>query len=174
MEPIILQPLREIRHLQPRRLIKLRQINQQLVRNTAIVVLVPQVVVGGEAVGHVVRVEEGDLGGVDEAFAAEHLDVGPGDEVDGGGAVGGGGDGVDGGGGADLGDRVAGEEGGEVLGDTDGSDTGTTSTVRTEKRKKLLDKVKSKIQMEAYMAKVLCKFKWQTSPPQTAGLVNPT
>ena len=120
VEAVVLQPLREVHDLQPRALVEVREVDEQLVRDAALVVLVAEIVVPGEARGHVVGIEEGDLGGLGEALAAEHLDVGPGDQQNRRAAKGRGRDGVD-----VLArvveDVVGGKERSKVLGNADGA-----------------------------------------------------
>lgn len=79
--------------------------------HTSVRVLVPQVIVARQTVGHVVRVEQSDLGRIGEALTTEHLNVGPGDEENRGAAVGRGGDGIDGLVASSCDDGVRGEEG---------------------------------------------------------------
>lgn len=102
-------------------------------RNTAVLILILETVMALETAGHVVGIEECNLRGLNEAGTAQHLDVCPGDEVDGGATERRRGDGVDGlrvegghGG-------VFGQEGGEMRSNANGSNTGSSSTVRTVK-----------------------------------------
>ena len=61
VERIVLQSLREVRHLQPSALLEFPKIDQQLMGYPAIRVLEPDVVVWSEPFRDVVRVEQGNL-----------------------------------------------------------------------------------------------------------------
>ena len=76
---------------------------------------------GGEAVGDVVGVEDGPLGGEGQAGGSHHADIHPGNGEDAGAAPGGGAD--------PAGVAAAGEEGGEVHRDADGPDAWPASAV---------------------------------------------
>lgn len=133
VEAVVLQALGKVGDLQPSCLVKLGKVNEKLVRNTVVLVLVAEGVVGREPSSHVVGIEEGNLGGVGEAFAAKHLDVCPRDEEDGGASEGGGRHSLDSLRFLDRKREVSGKERSEMLSDTDGTDARSSSTVRTAK-----------------------------------------
>ena len=120
METVVLQTLRKVRHLEVGSLVKLSEVNEELMRNTPVAVLVPQDVVPGEAMRHVIGVQERCGGGSREAIAAEHLDVRPGDQEDRCATVLCGGDSVDGFVTTSGHNRVGWEERREVFSHTDG------------------------------------------------------
>lgn len=82
VESVILESLREVGNLEPSRLVELSQVNKQLVSNTSVLVLVPQCVEWCQAAGHVIGIEESDLGRVNETFSTKHLDISPRNEED--------------------------------------------------------------------------------------------
>ncbi len=190
MEAVVLKALGEVHDLQTGSFVELGEVNQELVSDATLAVLVSECVVSGEAVGHVVGVEQGDLGGIRQTSATKHLDVCPGDGQDRRAAEGGSRDSLDGLVTTSLDKRVRREERSKMLGDADRArarsltacnikmpyrhspDTRTTTTVRTATQRERTPKA-STIAV-SHMAKVLCKFMWQTSPPQMAGFVKPT
>lgn len=92
-------------------------------------ILESYIVIWLQPLSDVVGVEQGDLRDLGEAFAAEHLDVRPGDDVNGCGTVRGAADSRNGLVAASRDDGVGGKERSEVRFTADGSDPGTTATV---------------------------------------------
>lgn len=84
MNAKVLKTLGKVHDLETGRLIELGQINDEFVRTSVVLVDEFDSVVVLEAVHHVVGVQQGELGRMDEAIAAEHLDVCPGDGQNGG------------------------------------------------------------------------------------------
>lgn len=99
-------------------------------RYSPIAIRESDVVVLPQTLGNVVGIEQGNLGHLGQALTTEHLDVRPGNDIDGGGTVGRGADGGDGRGAADRGEeRMGREEGREVGFAGDWADTGTAASV---------------------------------------------
>ena len=96
----------------------------------AVLALVERGEIRLQALGDVVRVEDGELGGVGQAASAHEGDVDPGDEQNAGAAPRRGGDGADGIFAAEVDDGMAGEEGHEVFRHADGAHAGTAAAVR--------------------------------------------
>lgn len=119
MEAVVLETLGEVHDLQTGGFVELGEVNQELVSDAVLAVLVSERVVSGETVSHVVGVEQGDLGGVRQTSATEHLDVCPGDGEDRRTAEGGSSDSLDGLITAGLDERVGREERSKMLSDTD-------------------------------------------------------
>ena len=96
-------------------------LDPQPVTYTALAIGVPEGVVTGQAVRHIIRVQESDPRRVGQASATKHLDVRPGDQEDRCATVLCCGDSADGFVTTSGHNRVGGEERREVLRDTDGS-----------------------------------------------------
>jgi len=85
-----------------------------------------------EPLGDVVGRKDGDLCGIGDTLSSEHLDESPRDGEDGSGSPRSRGDGVDSLGSTGGDDGVSRKERSEMLSNTDGSDSGSSSSVRTE------------------------------------------
>ena len=133
VEAVVLETLGNVDGFDAASVLEAADVQDELVGTAAVLVGVQDRVVGLETGHDIVGVQEGDLGCVGEASVAHHVDV---VECDGENAGAAPGSGTDRGRGvvAALGLEVlagwvGGQEGTQVLGHTDGSDTGTTTTV---------------------------------------------
>ena len=131
VEAVVLETLREVHYLEPGSLVEFGEVDKELVGNPTLAVGVTEGVMSGEAMGHIIRIQEGRTRRIGEAGSTEHLNVCPGDEKDGGAAVLGGGDSINGFVAVDGDNGVGGKEGGEVFCNTYRADTGSASTMGT-------------------------------------------
>jgi hypothetical protein len=130
MERIVLQTLGKVHDLQTSRLVKLRKVDQTLVRDPTVLVGKLERVVFRESFCDVVGGEERKLGGIRQTLAAEHLDVRPRDGRDTGRSPRRGGNSLNGLVTSGLDDRVAGKEWLQMGSHTDRSDSRSTAAVR--------------------------------------------
>ena len=77
-----LKALGKVSHLEASSLIKLSEIDKELVGNTSVLILVPETVVALKTASHVVGIEESNLGRVNQSTSSEHLDICPRDKMD--------------------------------------------------------------------------------------------
>ncbi len=96
VEAVVHETLGDIFNFDAGGFLEVAAVENELMGAAAVLAAEEDRVVGFEAFGHVVGVEDGDLRGGAEAGLAHHADVHPGDGEDGGAAVGGGGDGAGG------------------------------------------------------------------------------
>mmetsp|Transcript_20222 Transcript_20222/g.43799 ORF Transcript_20222/g.43799 Transcript_20222/m.43799 type:complete len:389 (-) Transcript_20222:246-1412(-) len=127
VEAVVLKTLGDVGFRHTRHRLEGTDVSDELVSAETVLVCVQNLVVILEASGHVVGVEDGDLGGLGEPRTTHHADVHPADGENGGRAPGGSSHGTHLA--AAVDDGMVGEERGEVGGDADGADAGTTATV---------------------------------------------
>ena len=84
VEAVVLETLREVHYLEPGSLVEFGEVDKELVGNPTLAVGVTEGVMSGEAMGHIIRIQEGRTRRISEAGSTEHLNVCPGDKEDGG------------------------------------------------------------------------------------------
>ena len=129
MESVVHEAFGDVFNFDVGTLFPFAEVDDEFVCNQSGFSAIDNWIVGFEAFGHIVGVEDGDLCGFGKSGASHHADVSPGDRKDACASEWSGGYGSP----FVVGEcwrlRMSGEEGGEVFGDSDGADSWSAAAV---------------------------------------------